>query len=128
MGASSGAKARNAHGQQLIELEDILRLPQDEAPTLSLLDATLRRFMALCATYHGTCDSLQVPMLLPHRSTEQYLQSPLQLEHACNLLLESELFEFHSERMLDIIIDDAQTVCSPSNQMSPLTAGTDLVE
>ncbi|KAF8960869.1 hypothetical protein BDZ97DRAFT_1273337 [Flammula alnicola] len=78
------------------ELEDILRLPQDEAPTLSLLDATLRHFMALCATYH-----------------EQYLQSPLQLEHACNLLVDSELFEFHSERMVDIIIDDARTITDP---------------
>lgn len=50
------------------------------------------------------------PAVLPHCPTEQFLQSPLQLEHACNLLIESELFEFHSERMLDIIIDDAQTV------------------
>lgn len=37
-----------------IELEDILDLPSEEAPTLSLLDSTLRRFLALCATYHGT--------------------------------------------------------------------------
>ncbi|KAF9485617.1 hypothetical protein BDN70DRAFT_533974 [Pholiota conissans] len=78
------------------ELEDVLRLPQDEAPTLSLLDATLRRYVALCSTYH-----------------EQYLQSPLQLDHACTLLVESELFEFHSERMVDIIIDDAQTITDP---------------
>ncbi|KAF8909624.1 hypothetical protein CPB84DRAFT_1765012 [Gymnopilus junonius] len=78
------------------ELEDVLRLPEDEPPTLSLLDATLRRFMALCATYH-----------------EQFLQSPLQLEHACNYLIESELFEFHSERMLELIIDDARTITDP---------------
>ncbi|KAF9563841.1 hypothetical protein CPC08DRAFT_705758 [Agrocybe pediades] len=77
------------------ELEDILRLP-DETPTLSQLDATLRRFMALCATYH-----------------EQYLQSPLQLEHACNYLMNSELFEFHSERMLELIVDDARTITDP---------------
>ncbi|KAF8153062.1 hypothetical protein B0H34DRAFT_90295 [Crassisporium funariophilum] len=81
------------------ELEDILKLPQDDAPTLSLLDATLRRFLGLCATYH-----------------EQYLQSPLQLEHACNLLLDSELFEFHSERMCDILVDDAQTATDPHSQ------------
>lgn len=37
------------------ELEDVLRLPEDDAPTLSMLDSTLRRFIALCATYHGTC-------------------------------------------------------------------------
>ncbi|KIM41429.1 hypothetical protein M413DRAFT_18955 [Hebeloma cylindrosporum] len=78
------------------ELEDVLRLPEDDAPTLEMLDSTLRRFIALCATYH-----------------EQYLQSPLQIEHACNLLTESELFEFHSERMLEIIIDDAQTITDP---------------
>ncbi|KDR77158.1 hypothetical protein GALMADRAFT_225296 [Galerina marginata CBS 339.88] len=77
------------------ELEDVLRL-SEEVPTLSLLDATLRRFMALCSTYH-----------------EQYLQSPLQLEHACNYLLESELFEFHSERMLELIIDDVQMITDP---------------
>jgi len=41
---------------------------------------------------------------------EQYLQSPLQLEHACNLILDSELFVFHSERMCEILVDDAQSV------------------
>lgn len=45
-------------------------------------------------------------------SIEQYLQSPLQLEHAFQTLLESELFEFHSERMCEIIVDDAQSVSS----------------
>jgi len=45
-------------------------------------------------------------MLFP----EQYLQSPLQLEHACNLILDSELFVFHSERMCEILVDDAQSV------------------
>lgn len=34
-----------------IELEDILPLPN--APTLSRLDSTLRRFVSFCATYHG---------------------------------------------------------------------------
>ncbi|KAH9474650.1 Protein dip1 [Psilocybe cubensis] len=78
------------------ELDDTLQLAEDEPPTLSMLDTTLRRFMALCATYH-----------------EQYLQSPLQLEHACGMLAGSELFEFHSERMLDIIVDDARTITDP---------------
>lgn len=41
---------------------------------------------------------------------EQYLQSPLQLEHACGLILNSELFEFHSERMCEILVDDIQSV------------------
>ena len=43
------------YSNHAVELEDILDLPDDKAPTLSLLDATLRRFLVLCATYHGTC-------------------------------------------------------------------------
>jgi hypothetical protein len=41
---------------------------------------------------------------------EQYLQSPLQLEHACDFILGSELFEFHSERMCEILTDEAAGV------------------
>ena len=36
-----------------LELEDFLTFHQDETPTLSLLDSTMRRFAALCSTYHG---------------------------------------------------------------------------
>ncbi|KAJ7230857.1 hypothetical protein B0H12DRAFT_1192857 [Mycena haematopus] len=82
------------------ELEDILQLPKDEAHTLSLLDATLKRYLALCAAYH-----------------EQYLQSPLQLEHACNLIVESELFAFHSERMCEILADEARSNTDPHSQL-----------
>lgn len=78
------------------ELEDLLRIPSDNAPTLSMLDSTLRRFLTLCATYH-----------------EQYLQSPLQLEHAFNILLSSELFQFHSERMCEIIVEEAMKTTDP---------------
>lgn len=39
--------------KKISELEDFLTFPQDEAPTLSLLDSTLRRFVVLCSTYHG---------------------------------------------------------------------------
>jgi len=42
--------------------------------------------------------------------TEHYLQSPLQLEHACGLILDSELFAFHSERMSEILTDEAAGV------------------
>jgi hypothetical protein len=45
---------------------------------------------------------------------EQYLQSPFQLEHACELLLNSELFAFHSERMCEILADGAQSVSNVS--------------
>ncbi|KAJ6622827.1 hypothetical protein B0H10DRAFT_1723933, partial [Mycena sp. CBHHK59/15] len=82
------------------ELEDILELPKDEVHTLTLLDATLKRYLALCAAYH-----------------EQYLQSPLQLEHACNLMVESELFAFHSERMCEILADEARSNTNPHSQL-----------
>ncbi|KAJ7768649.1 hypothetical protein DFH07DRAFT_807525 [Mycena maculata] len=82
------------------ELEDILELPKDEVHTLSLLDATLKRYLALCAAYH-----------------EQYLQSPLQLEHACNLIVDSELFAFHSERMCEIMTDELRTNTDPHSQL-----------
>lgn len=41
---------------------------------------------------------------------EQYLQTPVQLEHACSLLLHSELFSFHSERMRERLLEDAEKV------------------
>ncbi|KZV72549.1 hypothetical protein PENSPDRAFT_649651 [Peniophora sp. CONT] len=80
------------------ELEDILRLLPNA--TLSALDSALKRFVNFCSTYH-----------------EQYLQSPLQLEHAIGLLLDSELFEFHSERMCEIITDEARTTTDPHLQL-----------
>lgn len=43
-------------------------------------------------------------------TTEQYLQTSMQLEHACELLLQSELFTFHSERMCDNIVGGVQKV------------------
>ncbi|KAK7449214.1 pre-rRNA processing [Stygiomarasmius scandens] len=82
------------------ELEDILTFPKDVIPTLEQLDMTLRRFTSLCAAYH-----------------ELYLQSPLQLEHACGLALDSELFAFHSERMCEILTNDAQSNTNPHTQL-----------
>ncbi|RPD60621.1 hypothetical protein L226DRAFT_545118 [Lentinus tigrinus ALCF2SS1-7] len=76
------------------ELEEILHLPPDV--TLSKLDSALRGFISFCAAYH-----------------EQYLQSPLQLDHACDMLLASELFQFHSERMCELMVGDAQTTTDP---------------
>ena len=35
------------------EIDDILRLPSDGSATLSVLDTALRRFVYLCASYHG---------------------------------------------------------------------------
>ncbi|KAH0831201.1 hypothetical protein J3R83DRAFT_13780 [Lanmaoa asiatica] len=42
--------------------------------------------------------------------------SPLQLEHACQLLLDSELFAFHSERMCELAIEDVQSKTDPHGQ------------
>jgi len=56
-------------------------------------------------------EALVYPLLDVNRGfEEQYLQSPFQLEHACELLLDSELFAFHSERMCEILTDEAQSV------------------
>lgn len=78
------------------ELEDMLVFPHDLSPTLVFLDSTLRRFVALCSTYH-----------------HQYLSNRLQMEHACALLLNSELFAFHSERMCDNLVEDVQNTTDP---------------
>lgn len=82
------------------ELDDVLRVPSDGSATLSMLDTALRRFVSLCASYH-----------------EQFLQSPMQLEHACNLLLDSELFVFHSERMCELAIEDVESKTDPHSQL-----------
>lgn len=79
------------------ELEDILKFPGNAS--LSLLDATLKHSITFSASYH-----------------EQYLQSPLQLEHACNLIFDSELFAFHSERMCEILTDEAAVNTDPHAQ------------
>lgn len=36
-----------------LELDDVLRVPSDGSATLSMLDTALRRFVSLCASYHG---------------------------------------------------------------------------
>src|SRR5712671_150130 len=44
------------------ELEDILKVPANAS--LSLLDATLKRSLSFCASYHGTCRALARRALL----------------------------------------------------------------
>ncbi|KAA1472000.1 hypothetical protein DENSPDRAFT_150921 [Dentipellis sp. KUC8613] len=80
------------------ELDEILHIPLNA--TLSKLDSTLKRFVSFCASYH-----------------EQFLQSPLQLEYACDLLLDSELFTFHSERMCEIMTDEGGSNTDPHQQL-----------
>ena len=48
---------------------------------------------------------------------EQYLQTPVQLEHACSLLLDSEIFNFHSERLSSLVITDALSNTDPHAQL-----------
>lgn len=55
-------------------------------------------------------DRCLVVLCSPLAPAEQYLQSPLQLEHACDMILDSELFAFHSERMCEILADEVATV------------------
>lgn len=43
-----------------IELEDILNFGTKDVSTLSFLDSTLRKSLALCAVYHGKRDYLIV--------------------------------------------------------------------
>lgn len=99
----------------MTELEDVIHIPSESAPTLSMLDSGLKRFMSLCASYHGEAGTAIPPMYFTNVNeyTEQYLQSPFQLEHACELILDSELFAFHSERMCEILVDEAQSVSNP---------------
>ena len=57
-------------------------------------------------------DRCLVVLCSPLAPAEQYLQSPLQLEHACGMIFDSELFAFHSERMCEILTDEAAVVSS----------------
>lgn len=42
--------------------------------------------------------------------TDIYLQSPIEMQGAISFLLESELFEYHYERMVGVMMGDAQEV------------------
>lgn len=42
--------------------------------------------------------------------TDQYLPSAAEMQHAIQLLLASELFRFYHERMVGLIMVDAQEV------------------
>ncbi|KAF9059073.1 hypothetical protein BDP27DRAFT_1394691 [Rhodocollybia butyracea] len=83
--------------------EDILTIPKHNIPTLEYLDLTLRRSLGLCAAYH-----------------QQYLQDPLQLDFACAMLLDSELFQSHSKRMSDIVTSEAKSNGNPDTQLIAL--------
>ncbi|WVQ97728.1 hypothetical protein IAU59_004842 [Kwoniella sp. CBS 9459] len=76
------------------EIELIVAVP--EGATLAQLDNTLRMFVTFCAAYHDT-----------------YLPSIEVMESAISLLLDSELFTFHYDRMIGILMTDAQENTNP---------------
>jgi hypothetical protein len=88
------------------------RYPEDFwtfLPVPSRRDAEALDSLKCIVPWYFAKKMLSLPILsLVH--AEQYLQSPLQLEHACNLIFDSELFAFHSERMCEILIDEATMV------------------
>ncbi|KIO24103.1 hypothetical protein M407DRAFT_26461 [Tulasnella calospora MUT 4182] len=72
------------------ELEDTIGITGDTS--LAGIDYALRAFVTLCANNH-----------------DRFLQTNAQLDHACELLLESELFASHSQRTTDHIVNDAKS-------------------
>ncbi|PBL03917.1 hypothetical protein ARMGADRAFT_953099 [Armillaria gallica] len=82
------------------ELDDILTMPRGAPPTLQQLDGMMSRWLGICGIYH-----------------ELYLQTPLQLEHAVDLLLDSELWAFHSERMCENLTETAKSNTDPHAQL-----------
>ncbi|KEP45852.1 DUF2013 family protein [Rhizoctonia solani 123E] len=76
------------------ELEDILHIPS--TASLNRIDSALRTFINFCSTYH-----------------EKYLSTPDQLEHAISLLLDSDIFAFHSDRSTEHLTSAAHTETNP---------------
>lgn len=94
----------------------MLRIPHPA--TLSLLDGTLLRFVGFCAAHHGAYPHPPLPRFVANEgNVEKYLQAQIQLEHACNLLLDCELFAFHSDRMTEILMEEASTNTDPHAQL-----------
>ncbi|KAJ1300973.1 hypothetical protein OPQ81_003397 [Rhizoctonia solani] len=76
------------------ELEDILHIPS--TASLNRIDSSLRAFIKFCSTYH-----------------EKYLSTSEQLEHAILLLLDSDIFAFHSDRSTEHLTAEAHTETNP---------------
>ncbi|WRT65109.1 uncharacterized protein IL334_002051 [Kwoniella shivajii] len=94
-GASMDVHVRVHNSDQFWhEIDLIIDIP--DSPTLAQLDGTLKLFVTFCAAYH-----------------DKYLSSPAEIQHAIELILDSELFTFHYERMVGIIMADAQENTNP---------------
>jgi len=44
---------------------------------------------------------------------ERYLSTPAQLDHSCQLLLDSDFFAFHSDRSCDLLLQEAKVQTDP---------------
>ncbi|KAG8949950.1 hypothetical protein FRC03_000186 [Tulasnella sp. 419] len=78
------------------EIEDVLSVTHSSSVSLAVLDNALKTFITLCAEHH-----------------ELFLQTKAQLDHAIGLLLDCELFTFHSERSTDIVLEHAKANTDP---------------
>jgi hypothetical protein len=59
----------------------------------------------------------------PNRAlTDKYMQSPGESSHAYYLLLKSDLFRYHSERMINLILAEAEEVSLPFTPCKSYTA------
>ncbi|CAE6447791.1 unnamed protein product [Rhizoctonia solani] len=76
------------------ELEDILHIPS--TASLNRIDSALRAFTKFCSNYH-----------------EKYLSTNEQLDHAVSLLLDSDIFAFHSDRSTEHLTSAAHTETNP---------------
>ncbi|KAF8685041.1 hypothetical protein RHS04_00821 [Rhizoctonia solani] len=76
------------------ELEDILHIPS--TASLNRIDSALRTFITFCSSYH-----------------EKYLSTNEQLDHAISLLLDSDIFAFHSDRSTEHLTSAAQKETNP---------------
>lgn len=82
--------------------------------TLQYLDSRLRTFVKFCAKYHGRLYILPFSYINSDiRVIERYLSTPAQLEHSCELLLDSDLFSFHSDRSCELLIEHAKVETDP---------------
>ncbi|KAI9635596.1 uncharacterized protein MKK02DRAFT_26305 [Dioszegia hungarica] len=77
-----------------LEIEEIVNIPSDA--DLTQLDGSLRMFVSFCSAYH-----------------DQFLPTQDDMQHAVKALLASELFKYHTERMLGIVMVEAQENTNP---------------
>src|SRR5258706_3936370 len=93
------------------ELKDILSVSRTES--LSRIDNALKSFVSFCAEYDGKFLWLGLDAHAHECILGRYLQTSLQLEHACTLLFDSDIFSWHSGRLSDMLINMAASNTDP---------------